>query len=70
MTFAPGTELATGITELNTRLGLSNSVRELGYPNDDPEMLAGLAMKVHFNATAPIKPTEDQYRQIIAEALG
>ncbi len=70
MKFAPGTELATGITELNTRLGLSNSVRELGYPNDDPEMLAGLAMKVHFNATAPIKPTEDQYRQIIAEALG
>ncbi|MDA0651926.1 MAG: iron-containing alcohol dehydrogenase [Proteobacteria bacterium] len=70
MKLAPGTDAATGIAELNTRLGLSNSVREMGYPNDDPEMLAGLAMNIHFNATAPLKPTEDQYRHIIAEALG
>jgi alcohol dehydrogenase class IV len=70
MKLAPGTDVATGIADLNARIGLSNSVREMGYPNDDPEMLAGLAMKVHFNATAPIKPTEEQYRTIIAEALG
>ena len=70
MKLAPGTELGTGIAELNTRLSLSNSVRDMGYPNDDPEKLAGLAMNIHFNATAPIKPTEDQYRAIIAEALG
>lgn len=70
MRLAPGTDVATGIAELNTRLGLSNSVRALGYPNPDPDRLAGLAMKVHFNATAPVKPTEDQYRTIIAEALG
>jgi len=70
MKLAPGIDAATGITELNSRLGLSNSVREMGYPNDDPEMLAGLAMNIHFNVTAPIRPTQDQYRQIIAEALG
>jgi len=70
MKLAPGTDAATGIAALNTRIGLSNSVREMGYPNDDPGMLAGLAVKIHFNATAPVKPTENQYRQIIAEALG
>lgn len=70
MKLAPGTDVATGIADLNTRLGLSNSVRDMGYPNDDPEMLARLATKVHFNHTAPLKPTEDQYRAIIAEALG
>ncbi len=43
---------------------------EIAGPRPDPETLAGLAMKVHFNATAPVKPTEDQYRHIIAEALG
>jgi alcohol dehydrogenase class IV len=70
MKLPPGMDVATGIADLNMRLGLSNSVRDLGYPNDDPDMLAGLAMAVHFNATAPIKPTEAQYRTIIAEALG
>ena len=70
MKLAPGTDVATGITELNTRLNLSNLVREMGYPNDDPEMLAGLAVNIHFNHTAPLKPTQVQYRDIIAEALG
>ena len=70
MKLAPGTDVATGIADLNTRLNLSNSVREMGYPNDDPEMLAGLAVNIHFNHTAPLNPTQDQYRDIIAEALG
>jgi alcohol dehydrogenase class IV len=70
MKLTPGTDVATGIAELNTRLGLSNSVRDMGYPNDDPEMLSGLAVDIHFNHTAPIKPSRDQYRSIIAEALG
>ena len=70
MGLAAGTDMATGITALNTRLGLSSSVRELGYPNDDPAALAELAVNVHFNATAPVKPTRDEYRDIIADALG
>jgi len=70
MKLAPGTDVATGIAALNIRIGLSNSVREMGYPNDDPEKLAALAVNIHFNATAPVKPTEAQYRAIIAEALG
>lgn len=70
MGLAPGTDAATGIADLNTRLGLSNSVREMGYPKDDPDALAALAVNIHFNATAPVKPTEAQYRDIIAEALG
>lgn len=70
MRLAPGTDVATGIAELNTRLGLSNSVREMGYPSDDAEALAALAVNIHFNATAPIRPTQEQYCDIIAAALG
>ena len=36
----------------------------------DPDMLAGLATDVHFNATAPVCPSRDQFRGIIADALG
>lgn len=70
MRLSPGTDVATGIADLNTRLGLSNSVREMGYPNDDPEALSALAVNIHFNATAPVKPTQQQYCDIIAAALG
>jgi alcohol dehydrogenase class IV len=65
-----GTDLATGITELNTRIGLPSSVRALGYPNDDLDKLAGHAENIHFNFTAPIRPTRDEYRDIFADALG
>jgi alcohol dehydrogenase class IV len=70
MRLAPGIDAATGIENLNTRIGLNNSVREMGYPNDDADSLAKLAVDIHFNATAPIRPTQEQYRTIIAEALG
>lgn len=70
MGLAPGADIANAIADVNTRLGLSNSVRELGYPDTDPDMLAGLAMEVHFNATAPRAPSRPEYRDIIADALG
>ena len=69
MGLKPGANIAKAISDLNTRLGLSNSVRALGYPETDPDVLAGLAMEVHFNATAPRAPTRAEYRDIIAAAL-
>lgn len=70
MKLPPGTDAAAGIAALNSRIGLTNSVREMGYPNDDAEALAALAVNIHFNATAPVKPTRDQYCDIIAATLG
>ncbi len=70
MRLPAGTDLATGITALNTRIGLPSSVRELGYPNDDLDELSGHAENIHFNFTAPIRPTRDEYREIFADALG
>jgi 4-hydroxybutyrate dehydrogenase len=65
-----GADLADGIAEMNARLGLSNSVREMGYPNRDLGVLAGHAIDIHFNATAPVKPSLDEYRDIFSETLG
>jgi 4-hydroxybutyrate dehydrogenase len=70
MGLGPGADIAGAIAGLNTRLGLTSSVRELGYPETDTDILAGLAMDVHFNATAPRAPSRAEYRDIIADALG
>ena len=63
-------DIAQTIIDINTRLGLSSSIRELGYPDRNLDDLADAAMKVHFNATAPRKPTRDDYEIIITDALG
>ena len=65
-----GTDLATGIAQMNRRLGLSASVREMGYPNGDLDALTEYAVNVHFNATAPIRPSAREYRDILEETLG
>ncbi|MEE8333479.1 MAG: iron-containing alcohol dehydrogenase [Alphaproteobacteria bacterium] len=70
MGLAPGTDIADGIADMNARLGLSSSVRALGYPDRDLDVLAAYAAEVHFNATAPRRPTQAEYRDIIAEVLG
>jgi alcohol dehydrogenase class IV len=63
-------DLADAVAALNARLGLCSSVRELGYANTDLDALADYAVNVHFNATAPRKPTREEYRRLIEEALG
>jgi 4-hydroxybutyrate dehydrogenase len=64
-----GKSVADGITQLNTELGLTSSVRELGYPGDDIDAMAERAEAAHFNATSPRKPSRDDYRTIIADAM-
>ena len=70
MGLAPDADLADAITGLNTKLGLTSSVRELGYPANDLDALAELATKAHFNGAARRVPTKDEYRAIVADALG
>jgi alcohol dehydrogenase class IV len=49
---------------------LNGKLEALGYANDDLDALADYAMNVHFNATAPIRPSHAEYRDILAETLG
>ena len=70
MGLAAGAAVADGIIRMNERIGLSSSVRALGYPAADPDALAAIAVGVHFNATAPRRPSQAAYRTIIADALG
>ncbi|MGB0631594.1 MAG: iron-containing alcohol dehydrogenase [Alphaproteobacteria bacterium] len=70
MNIAPGADVADAIADLNARLGLIASVREMGYHNTDVDDLAEKAMGVHFNATAPRAPTQEEFKQIISETLG
>ena len=70
MGLAEGADLADAVADLNARLGLMSSVREMGYHNTDADELAERAMTVHFNATAPRAPTRDEFAAIISETLG
>jgi 4-hydroxybutyrate dehydrogenase len=70
MGLAPGADIAVAIEGLNARLGLSSSVRELGYPANDTGALADLALEAFFTAAAPRRPDRDEYVAIIEDALG
>ena len=70
MKLPAGKDVDTGIMELNNRPGLLNSVHKLGYPHKNPDAFANLVEKLRFNATAPIKPGRNEYRELIAQALG
>ena len=70
MGIAPEADIADAIADLNARLELTASVREMGYHNTDLDDLSEKAMGVHFNATAPRPPTRDEFKRIISETLG
>ena len=70
MGLAPGADIAAAVERLNASLGLSSSVRELGYPANDVGKLADLALEAFFTAAAPRRPDRDEYVAIIEDALG
>ena len=63
-------DVAAGIKELNARLGLPGSLREMGYDKSDLEDMSADAAASHFNHTARVVPTGEEYRQIIVDVLG
>lgn len=65
-----GADVPRAIADLNQRVGLPASVRELGYHKNDLDELASFAAANFFNRTSPRKPTEAEYREILAELLG
>lgn len=70
MELASGTGPAAGVAELNAKIGIPATVRELGYPNNDVDAVAQSAFEAHFNNTSPKKPSLEEYRQIVSEVLG
>ena len=63
-------DLARGMEELNARLGLPASLREMGYDKSDLDDMSADAAASHFNHAARVVPTPEEYRQIIVEVLG
>lgn len=63
-------DVARGIEELNARLGLPGSLREMGYDKSDLDNMSADAAASHFNLAARAVPTRDEYRQIIVDVLG
>ena len=63
-------DVARGIEEINARLGLPGSLREMGYDKSDLEDMSADASASHFNLAASVVPTQEEYRQIIRDVLG
>ena len=64
-----GERIAKMAEEINDRLGLPSGVREMGYEKNDLEAMTDDAFDCHFNMTAPVKPTRDEWRQIVTDVL-
>ena len=65
-----GERIAKRTEEINDRLGLPSGVREMGYEKNDLDAMIDEAFKSHFNLSAPVRPTRDEYRQIVIDVLG
>ena len=65
-----GERIARRIEEINNQLGLPSGVREMGYKKNDLEVMTDDAFNCHFNNTAPVRPTREEFRQIVIDVLG
>ena len=63
-------DVARGIEDLNARLGLPASLREMGYDRTDLDDMSADAAASHFNHAARVVPSREEYRQIIVDVLG
>ncbi|MAG97586.1 MAG: iron-containing alcohol dehydrogenase [Alphaproteobacteria bacterium] len=70
MNLSPETDLASTIEDLNRRLGLPASLREIGVSDDVvPGMVEG-ALADHSNATNPRPTSTEDYQALFAAAMG
>ncbi len=63
-------DVAGGIENLNERLGLPGSLREVGYDKSDLDDMSTDAAASHFNLAARVVPSREEYRQIVVDVLG
>ena len=65
-----GKRIADAVGEINGRLGLPATVRQMGYEKTDTGRMVQAAHDSHFNATSPKRPSLDEYNVIVADVLG
>ena len=63
-------DVADAITDLNARLGLPSSLRDMEYPKNDLEDMAADVADSFFNASSPRPPTHDEAMALVIETLG
>lgn len=64
-----GDRIARLVEEINSRLGLPSGVREMGYEKNDVGAITDDAFNSHFNITAPVRPSREEFRQIVVDVL-
>jgi alcohol dehydrogenase class IV len=65
-----GSQVPQAIEQLNRRIGLPTTLKELGYKITDLDRAAELCAGSKFNVPAPRVPTQDQYKMIISDIIG
>ena len=65
-----GSQVASAIEQLNQRIGLPTTLKQLGYRVRDLDRIAELCFGSKFNEAAPRVPTHDQYKMIITNVMG
>jgi hypothetical protein len=65
-----GNHIADAVAEMNAKLGLPSTVREMGYEKTDVDRMIKEAHDSGFNIPAPIRPSMDDYEKLVVEVLG
>jgi hypothetical protein len=65
-----GNRIADAVTDINAKLGLPSTVREMGYEKTDVSRMIQEAHDSPFNLPSPIRPCMADYEQLVAEVLG
>lgn len=65
-----GNRIADAVAELNAKLGLPSTVREMGYVKSDTDRMIKAAYASPFNMAAPIHPSIDDFEELVTSALG
>ncbi|MFL5164753.1 MAG: iron-containing alcohol dehydrogenase [Microvirga sp.] len=70
MGLAADADLAAFIEDLNTRIGLPKSLKEMGVPPGVIPEMAAKAEKDHTNPTNPRQATAADYQRLLQESIG
>ena len=70
MELMPGADVADAIAALNARLGLPQTLREMGVPEQVMPAMAEAATRDHCNPTNPRQASKDDYLAMLRAVMG
>ena len=65
----PGESISRAMRELNSRVGVPNRLRDIGFDNITIDELTSDAVASPFNRASPYVPTADEYRAMFVSAF-